>query len=519
MADRSSGPARTGHTGRNHGRRTLPACMVVAVTAMTAVPALQDLARLVVGEPSESLRRLLTLVCEQLAMDIAFVSALDDAGNRTVRLSALRDGTAGPSGLTEPLDTTWCGRVVQDGVLMVDDARGDAALQALPSTTAFGIVSYAGVPLLDRDGAAFGTLCALGHTPHTSLNERDHEMLTGLAEVIAPLVLALDSPPRPAAEPAGLATLAAAVEGAQDVERLSRPLLEALGDLTGLASTYLTVVHEDDGVQEIRYARNTRDDFAIPEGLSVPWADTLCKRALDENRACTTDVSAIWGDSDAARELGIQVYVSVPVELPDGKVWGTLCAADSVAATEVEAHLPTMRLFARLIGAEVEREAAVKRARAEADTDPLTRCATRRVVEPWLTAQLAALAPAEVVVVAFVDLDSFKQVNDTLGHAAGDAVLAAVGHRLRAAARPHDLVARLGGDEFLVAARVPREVAGQLADRVRESVSFTLPWEGTSVEVRASVGVVLSDDNDGASLVSMADAAMYDAKRSRSARR
>ena len=162
---------------------------------VTAVPALQELARLVSGEPQAALRRLLTLVCEQLAMDVAFVGVLDGAGNRTVRLSALADGTPGPAGITEPLDASWCGRVVQDGVLMVDDGRADPALQALPSTAAFGIVAFAGVPLHDERGAVLGTLCALGHGPHTSLNSRDH-----------------------------------------DVERLSRPLLEALGDLTGLAS-------------------------------------------------------------------------------------------------------------------------------------------------------------------------------------------------------------------------------------------------------------------------------------------
>lgn len=479
---------------------------------MTSVPTLQQLARLVAGEPDDALHRLLTLVCEQLAMDLAFVSVLDPGGTRTVRQSAYADGRSGPAGLTEPLEATWCGRVVQDGPSMFADAREDAALQALPSTTAFSIVSFAGVPLLDDDGAVFGTLCTLSHEPHTSLNPRDHDVLVGLAEVVAPLVRALDAAPAQQPVATGPAPVVAAVEGAESVERLSRPLLEALQHLTGLASTYLTVVHEDVGVQEVRYALNTRDDFTLAEGLLVPWEDTLCKRALDEGRPCTTDVPTTWADSDAARALGIQVYVSVPVTTVDGTVWGTLCAADSVEAARVEAHLPTMRLFARLIAAEVEREKAMQRAREEADTDPLTGCASRRVVAPWLEERLATIPQDEVLVVAYVDLDRFKLVNDTLGHAVGDAVLVEVGRRLRAAARAHDLVARLGGDEFLVAARVPRAAAAALVRRLQESVVFELPTHGASVDVRASVGVALSDDYDGGSLVAAADAAMYGVK-------
>ena len=88
--------------------------------------------------------------------------------------------------------------------------------------------------------------------------------------------------------------VAEAVDNASDLETLTRPLLEALHDVTGMASTYLTVVHEERDVQEIRYSNNTLDGFALPEGLDVPWSDTLCKRALDEGRACTTDVPDVW---------------------------------------------------------------------------------------------------------------------------------------------------------------------------------------------------------------------------------
>ncbi|WP_167289004.1 sensor domain-containing diguanylate cyclase [Nocardioides seonyuensis] len=485
---------------------------------MTSVPVLQGLARMVSGEPHDALQRLLALACEQLAMDFAFVSVLDGAGNRTVRQSSYADGTAGPVGLLEPLEATWCGLVVTDGPMLVGDARLEDALQARAKGANRSIVSYAAVPLIKDDGKVFGTLCTLSREPHDSLNPRDLDVLTGLAEVVGPLVSALDAPPAPRPTTTGLADIAAALEGAEDLERLSRPMLDALGDLTGFVTTFLTRIHTDEAMQEVRYVRNVRKDWAMPEGFLIPWKDTLCKRAIEEDRPVVSDVPAVWGDNEGARYIGINAYASVPVTTSDGEIWGTLCAASPVVSEDAGEHLPTMRLFARLIGAQVEREAALKRAREEADTDALTRCASRRVVEPWIAAQLEELMPDEVLVVAFADLDGFKSVNDTLGHAAGDEVLVQVGHRLRSTARPGDLVARLGGDEFVVAARVPRDYAAPMAERVRTAVTFSLIWQGTTVDVRASVGVALSDEHDLSSLISAADAAMYDVKAGRSRR-
>lgn len=487
-----------------------------------SMPELQQLARLVTGEPHEVLRRLLVLLCEQLAMDIAVVCTLAPGAQPTVRMAVQADGSVLEiGGATEPLAATFCGHVVDASPLLVDDVRLRPELQALPSSSAFGIRAYAGVALRAPDGEVIGTLCGIGHDRHQDLNARDGEVLRGLGEVIAPLLSRVSpgSPPAPRRVP-DLSAIADAVTGARDVEHLSRPLLDALHDLTGLASSYLTVIHEEQDVQEIRYSRNTREGFALPEGLHVPWQDTLCKRALDEGRPCTSDVPDVWGDSDAAAALGIQVYVSVPVSLSDGRVWGTLCAADSEKAEQVDEHLPTMRLFARLIASQVEQEQAVaaerertNQARLEADTDPLTRCATRRVVEPWLTRALSAVRPGEVVLAVYVDVDDFKVVNDELGHAAGDAVLEEVGRRLNGAAQPGDLVARLGGDEFLASARLPAAMADIVAERYRNALRFTLEWEGQPREVRASVGFAVSDGHDAAGLVAAADASMYLVKR------
>ena len=80
-----------------------------------------------------------------------------------------------------------------------------------------------------------------------------------------------------------LSLLSDTIPKAQTLEQLTRPLLALLSQVTGMESTYLTTIDTDEGVQRIEFARNV-GEMVIPEGLVVPWTDTLCKRALDENR-------------------------------------------------------------------------------------------------------------------------------------------------------------------------------------------------------------------------------------------
>ncbi len=116
----------------------------------------------------------------------------------------------------------------------------------------------------------------------------------------------------------------------------------------------------------------------------------------------------------------------------------------------------------------------------------------------------------------FVDLDDFKVVNDTMGHAAGDHLLQLVADRLVGAVRADDVVARLGGDEFAVILRapVPAVTAMAVAARVLEEFERPFPVEGVDTVVGASIGVALrpTGDGDPAQLVREADAVMYLAK-------
>ena len=117
-----------------------------------------------------------------------------------------------------------------------------------------------------------------------------------------------------------------------------------------------------------------------------------------------------------------------------------------------------------------------------------------------------------------IDLDGFKELNDTLGHYAGDEVLRQIGPRLRALLRDDDLLARLGGDEFAVALE-PGDEAGASAAalRLRAALERSFQVGDVSVHVDASVGIALFPDHarDGAGLLQRADVAMYEAKRMR----
>lgn len=118
-----------------------------------------------------------------------------------------------------------------------------------------------------------------------------------------------------------LDNLSRTVTGAKTLEDLARPMLEMLEAVTGLETTYVTTIDLDRGEQNIVFSHNA-GTLQIAEGLTVPWADTLCKRAMDDGQFCTSDVPHRWADSETAAELGIQTYVSMPIETETGgAVW------------------------------------------------------------------------------------------------------------------------------------------------------------------------------------------------------
>jgi diguanylate cyclase (GGDEF)-like protein len=184
-------------------------------------------------------------------------------------------------------------------------------------------------------------------------------------------------------------------------------------------------------------------------------------------------------------------------------------SAVSLIAAQLSLALSNIRLTADL--------------RTQASGDPLTGLANRRAVMDHLA---RALIPADAagpdvgdrqIGVVMIDLDGFKEVNDTLGHAAGDALLVGLAQRLRLEVRPRDVLGRLGGDEFavVVADAGTTDDIASVARRLLRALADPVPIGDQFVTVGASIGVAVAGRGTAPAVVlNAADEAMYRAKRS-----
>jgi diguanylate cyclase (GGDEF)-like protein len=204
------------------------------------------------------------------------------------------------------------------------------------------------------------------------------------------------------------------------------------------------------------------------------------------------------------REAGGDEHSSAEITLPDGRVINIHCrllADGGWIATHEDIS---------------ERRKAEERIAYLANFDALTGLSNRAQFNEQLQRLVAYLERGHRFALHAVDLDRFKEVNDTLGHAAGDELLRQVAARLREAVRTGEVVTRLGGDEFAIL-QFPLErpeEASALAARVVKLLSKPFTIDGRTVEIGASVGIALapSDTSDPAELMQKSDLALYRAK-------
>ena len=210
-------------------------------------------------------------------------------------------------------------------------------------------------------------------------------------------------------------------------------------------------------------------------------------------------------------------WLGVPLK-GGGRVFGALVVQSYREGTRFDQRqLEVLTFVSQHIGTALERKMAEEAIRHHAYHDPLTRLPNRLLFRDRL-AQALALAERreELLAGMFLDLDRFKNINDTLGHAAGDRLLQEVGRRLTRRLRDGDTVARLGGDEFMLV--LPglqhAEDAARLGREILEVLQPAVELDGHELRVTGSLGVALfpHDGRDVETLVKHADIALYRAK-------
>jgi diguanylate cyclase (GGDEF)-like protein len=203
-----------------------------------------------------------------------------------------------------------------------------------------------------------------------------------------------------------------------------------------------------------------------------------------------------------------------------GQAVGSLCLFDTEPRDRGDDDINVLHSIANLLANAIHRMEAVRELDRRAVTDELTGLPNRALFLDRLGHALDRHDPREggpVLAVLFADLDEFKSVNDTLGHAAGDELLDEVARRIVAAVPGEDTVARFGGDEFAVLCESidSAELALTTADRLERAISERpIRIDGHELTVSASIGIALSGDRSATpeTLLRDADAAMYRAK-------
>ncbi|WP_331353304.1 sensor domain-containing phosphodiesterase [Cellvibrio sp. UBA7671] len=375
-------------------------------------------------------------------------------------------------------DVSFCAHAItQADVMVVPDATLDERFHDNPLVTGdTNLRFYAGVPLFSPEGLALGALCVIDDRPHNDFSQEDRQRLQELAKM--------------AADRLELRRIEVSTER-------TRPPFE---EYAGHSST--PVVWFDEHLQIIEWNQaaasahgyQLRDKRALQFDLLLPERERANFRELIGH----------------AIEAGSLDHIDVPLEATGLRYDDSeFRIGFSLFGWRDAGHMKFEAILKDLTSQQREEEEL----RQQANIDGLTGLANRGKFYRSVEEVLLSPAPATVLM---IDLDGFKDVNDTLGHTLGDAILCEVANRLKQLATNNDLVARIGGDEFaiLLAGVTDSHAAVQRADAMIHAITQPITIDGNEVRVAASCGLALAPTQaqEALELVGNADLALFKAK-------
>lgn len=291
--------------------------------------------------------------------------------------------------------------------------------------------------------------------------------------------------------------------------QLPADVAHAVLGLMGQSDLVVAVLDEQDRHRWInrRYAQI----FDLPLDTTISWGDLIRRNhARGIGIHVQTDNIETWIASATARR-GKQAFRAIETDLVDGR-WLLITESSQPGGWLLVVGVEVTDIGRDTRELRHARDLAVR----DAHSDPLTGLNNRRYAEDRL-ARVLAISPPPPAALAVIDLDHFKRVNDTHGHAAGDAVLVDFARRLLACTRRDDVCARLGGEEFmLLLPRTAPDQALPVLERLLQGVRSAQPLpEVPDFSYTVSIGLAaLAPGDTAATWLARADTALYQAKRS-----
>lgn len=288
---------------------------------------------------------------------------------------------------------------------------------------------------------------------------------------------------------------------------------EAMDELLKLASSYmegktLMIGTIGPSLFSVIKLRKNETNCILDEGLIINLEESICYSMVTSRRTVIiedTEIHPLTKDLPFVKNTHIRSYLGVPILMKNGELFGTLCAVDSKTSSFTTKDKETLEALGRFFSYLLEIE-------QQAKLDSLTGLYNRHSLYSYFE----RLEKDQKGTLMFLDLNGFKQVNDTFGHEVGDMVLKELARRIRMVLQHTDMAVRLGGDEFVINF-IDLFEPEEIEKKVTELLQQTRNWNvlGNRLNLSLSVGIVLypQDGSDIKSLLRYADYAMYRAKR------
>ncbi|AXT40192.1 EAL domain-containing protein [Alteromonas sp. BL110] len=432
-------------------------------------------------------------------------------------------------------DIAFCSHTIYEtGPFIVPDTQKDPRFKDNPFVLGEPHIRfYAGIRLI-VDGCAVGTLCVLDTKPH-DLSENQLFQLEKLAE-LANAEICREEHTELSKQ---ITEYQDRLEQTQKLTRVRSTILEKVVNAESLHSVLFDIVDAIEGeypnkrcsillLQEGKLRKGAAP--SLPEfyndaidGLQIGHGVGSCGNAAATNSPTVVeDISThpYWdGFHKLAAKAGLASCWSQPIRGANGNVIGTFAVYHSYKAIPTPEEVILIEQFAHIASIAIERDIANDLIWNQANYDTLTGLPNRNLMLDHLDLAIkAAKRENDKVAVLFLDLDNFKDINDTLGHDVGDELLKDCAKRLKQNVRANDTVSRLGGDEFVLILSSINNLSSvdDIIQKLLEVIAEPFLIDVERVHTSGSLGVTLyPDDADNTKdLLKYADQAMYKAKAS-----